>query len=553
MSKMEEIRLPAHEKRVSRILLAGDVGGNFSALFDTVAEQVRQAGPFDALLCVGSFFRDDAVAGSELTCMPVSIPLPTFFVDSLISPCGQALGVAHQSSAVELVSNLTFLGGVFSGSIAGLSVAGMSGRFDKKKFEERDGLFQQNRYYTQTAVSALCERGADLLLCADQGAVEGSDLLKNLAPRYVIVGSTGTYHVQPPGSPQRLITLGRVGGPARWLHALSLTAPEEPPAVKRARNISPPKRDDESPREIFVANIPYNLSAAGLEGALKKLFGKFSGFVGIKKMVTDRGFAIISFTTGAHAAEAVKASQDASLGPRKLNVQLSRPPGDRGVSLSTSPDADCWFCLANPSLETHVIFGVDESTHFYAARAKGALTDGHSLLCPVTHYGCFAQCPSEVQVACVKFVKRITHMFPDKHVIAYERWIPTNAVTNHMQLHLVPVDTTLDVDWVQLVKTKGKQAGIDFFSIRDIFDVTEKMKGITHRVSYLLISVPDQKGQFVSLLGMGKMSFTFPREIICDGLNKPDRIDWKVCQTTEAVETEQAGKLRELFNQGDHK
>ena len=39
-----------------KVLVTGDPGGNFSALFKRVTAVNKTNGPFDMLLCVGSFF-----------------------------------------------------------------------------------------------------------------------------------------------------------------------------------------------------------------------------------------------------------------------------------------------------------------------------------------------------------------------------------------------------------------------------------------------------------------------------------------------------------------
>jgi hypothetical protein len=99
----------------------------------------------------------------------------------------------------------------------------------------------------------------------------------------------------------------------------------------------------------------------------------------------------------------------------------------------------------------------------------------------------------------------------------------------------------LQVDWKSILQRKGKEVGIEFKDCRTHADVVEKMDGILNRVSYLYMSLPD--GQ--SLIGIGKMPFTFPREVICEGLGTPDRVDWKSCQIDEKAETKTVQELKE--------
>jgi hypothetical protein len=52
-------------------------------------------------------------------------------------------------------------------------------------------------------------------------------------------------------------------------------------------------------------------------------------------------------------------------------------------------DNECWFCLSNVKVETHLIISVINET--YLTVAKGALVPGHLILVPVAHYSCSRQ------------------------------------------------------------------------------------------------------------------------------------------------------------------
>jgi diadenosine tetraphosphate (Ap4A) HIT family hydrolase len=331
-------------------------------------------------------------------------------------------------------------------------------------------------------------------------------------------------------------------------------------AVKRGRG-------DEL-REVFVSNIPYDVSSAGLEAALKRLFGKSGGYLGIRKMMIPKGFAIIEFDSNVNALAAIENSTEVKLGPRKLFVKLSDPDGakrhrmekeshensqrNKGFEQDTHPNPDCWFCLANPSFDQAVVYAVDEGTHVYSALAKGGITKFHSLIAPVTHYGCYAAASGEVRAACDGMVERLQTVMKsmDRDVVYYERWIPLNAnAANHMQIHVVPISKGLAIDWSSIVKEKGKESDIEFLRITSHKDVTDKMKGILNRVSYLFMSFPpkDDSEPRETWLGIGRMTFTFPREVLCKGLALPDRVDWKNCTQDSSFESEQSQQLRGLF------
>lgn len=325
---------------------------------------------------------------------------------------------------------------------------------------------------------------------------------------------------------------------------------------KRRRTEQPPRQDEPS-REIFVSNIPYDVSQAGIESALKRMFGSLAGFDRIRKVLLHRGFAFIGFKTHDEAVAAVESHRDTKMGPRKLNIQLSNPGGSRpnrtdhhtdDTVTASLPDADCWFCLANPSFEKQLIVSVDDSACVYTSLAKGQISTDHMLICPVTHYGCYVQADESVRSVCDETVQSLRSFFNsrDQDCIVYERWIPLNATAaNHMQIHVVPIPKDTSVNWGKILRDNGKVAGVEFQRVDNHMEVPEKMKGILNRVSYLYISFPDPEGNQESYLGIGKLNFTFPREVVCTGLNTMDRIDWKKCEIENDEQSKQVDRLRE--------
>ena len=96
----------------NKILVCGDVRGEFSALFDRVAVLESKAGPFAAVLCVGTFFSAEGhaqlapyISGAKL------VAVPTYFVcgdepegsTSLVDGATGTLGV-------DVAPNISYLG-----------------------------------------------------------------------------------------------------------------------------------------------------------------------------------------------------------------------------------------------------------------------------------------------------------------------------------------------------------------------------------------------------------------------------------------------------------
>ena len=55
----------------------------------------------------------------------------------------------------------------------------------------------------------------------------------------------------------------------------------------------------------------------------------------------------------------------------------------RRIHNNVAPRMDCWFCVASPSCESHLIVSIGE--HMYLTAPKGALSPGHMLIVPVSH------------------------------------------------------------------------------------------------------------------------------------------------------------------------
>lgn len=340
--------------------------------------------------------------------------------------------------------------------------------------------------------------------------------------------------------------------------------PDDQSGLKRERETSEP---DNGIKELFISNIPYNVSAVGVETALKRIFAKCEGFKGVRRVNTERGFANVEFDTSISAQKAVENCEQVKLGPRTLNIKLNDPIGSKHRRMAresgsldqrnttfapdTDPNPDCWFCLANPNGDKELIFAVDPAAEVYVSASKGPLTEFHSFVCPVTHFGCYAQATDSVRATCLEYSSKMREVMSraGKETIIYERWIPLNAnAANHMQIHLVPVDKEMysKADWANLLKQKGKEAGVEFIRIKSQQDVPDKLSGILNKVSYLFFSFPNEH-EPECYLGIGKLGFAFPREVICEGLGTPERVDWKACLSDSESQTATIDRLRSLF------
>ena len=553
---------------MSRFLLVGDVCGEYEMLFETVENQLKKQS-FDALICVGNFFNG--------TKFEKKFNIPTYIIDSLESEYSQTIAqTVLPNTLFQIHENLFFVAPLFVGEICGIKFACLAGKYDIEVFEtskySNSGNMFEKEFYTESAlkwfeneisnstivVSSCWPEGfsryiPNLLVSSTSPVV--ASLVSMARPKYIVCSTANQYCMHEEGGKCSLIGLGKVGPmtkETRWIHAISVHPDEEEiegewPFGRIDSDQQKEKRQRcEDVKEIFVSNIPYDVSEVGLEGYLKSQFGKLSGFAGIKKLMASRGFAILRFRTGEDAVHAVDRSQEIRLGPRKLYVKLSHSEGKgkgkgKGTENQSDSYEDCWFCVSNPNFDSHLLYGM-MGEDFFISVAKGSLTKGHSVICPVTHYGCFVELPEKLKEHACEFIRKALAFF-GSNLVYYERWIPMGSA-NHMQIHCVPLEE--QVDWIDIVKAKGRSVGVEFMVIQNYYQVAEKMNGLCNRVSYLYISVPSGSKR-VHLLGMGKLDLTFPREIICQGIYQPDRIDWRKCVSEKDSEEASALEMRKKW------
>lgn len=86
-----------------KILVAGDVDGNFKQLFDRVSAVNKKAGPFSMLFCVGSFFPSTFQEHLEIPPAPV----PTYILGPVST---QQLTYYPDLNGAEIAPNITYLG-----------------------------------------------------------------------------------------------------------------------------------------------------------------------------------------------------------------------------------------------------------------------------------------------------------------------------------------------------------------------------------------------------------------------------------------------------------
>ncbi|CAD7939930.1 unnamed protein product [Amoebophrya sp. A120] len=503
-----------------------------------------------------------------------------------------------------------------------------------------------------------------------EGDIESSaisDLVAALAPRYVVCAKGNTFYQRPPFQTlkaqhvSRLIALGKVGAKGKdkkWLHALQLrplramtadelrTKPDNTTPFpfqnlagdslqglqRLQHNVSSgdggQKRgrdEDDQPEgvELFLSNLTAGLSENNLRSALERALGGGS-LLRLKVMVNERtgeckGFGFATVVSKELAEKALELELEAGGRTVKISYKRQREHDDLqkkeqvllakkkvGKKIVVEPHADCWFCLANPKFQRHMLVAVNP--HLYVATAKGGINEGNMILCPVKHMPNYLSIFNfteyeQLRDSIETYISAIRKMFLDPRtnrdpcdMVVWERWIPTKMA--HMQVQLLPIPRSRYVNWSRTLDLFAEQNGLEFERLGSViidpetgrqpegadqdgtsthvvdpygdakppstalpkllsqnanrFFANEPERNLQSllQMTYLYLELPGDntaKGKKIDryvCYGPGRIPMNFARDVICTGLDCMDRSDWRDCQLDGPREKEIAQALK---------
>lgn len=242
------------------------------------------------------------------------------------------------------------------------------------------------------------------------------------------------------------------------------------------------------------------------------------------------------------------------------------------------PDArtDCWFCLASPTCEKHLIVSVLDNC--YITMPKGPVNKHHALIVPVNHsasegmkktpiLGAFLD-PTPGAVADVEEAKAKLRKFAneelDKDLFVFERAIPTRG-GYHAHINCVPVDRGLG----SKIRTTmlSMAAGAGFSGDRELRELQNPDISITsilknadedELVGYFYAEIPfgengDVKRFLYTALNQDdrvnrkKIPLQFGREVLASALGDDNLAHWKGCVLSKEIEEEYTETFRKSF------
>ncbi|CDJ62065.1 CWF19-like protein 1, related [Eimeria necatrix] len=347
------------------------------------------------------------------------------------------------------------------------------------------------------------------------------------------------------------------------------------PSPSAAGGLQGPPRAPKRPREtgvVLVENLPFELTE---EGPLKKALERFGAikFIFMPKDKTDptkgTGKAYVVYFDPKDAASATEASGQLEGGGRPLRLRLyydkipfDRPTGAKSIKcgsvIATEPHADCWFCLANPQVEKHMI--VDIADRMYTAVPKGGLTPLHMLLIPIAHLPSLAYADAETRREAAALIRAARSAFRQQSLdlVVYERYVPMKATkAMHSQLHAIPCDRSQALQSGELFEKRAKRAGLSLQRLPETADITSLSELAKDPcLGYFYVEIPGvltAKGQTIDRYlhvqpgrDSGKIPMTFGREVMAELLGLRDKVNWQACLVPKDEEAKLAAALRDV-------
>ncbi|TMW61954.1 hypothetical protein Poli38472_009447 [Pythium oligandrum] len=540
---------------MTKVLLCGQVDGHWSLVWERVRKlnAAAKGAPFEALVCVGRVFPFPVEYVQEAA----QVPVPTYFIpafedasqwenDAAQRAIYDKMQVADVGAPVEVFKNCFYLGNQGVSKIAGLSVAFIAGAdsndpfgFSTKevraleetiKAQSDDVDFFFSAQYASHFDNLLADQQVPGELKTIQTATALDELLVTFAPRYHITSSSreadkGVFYQRLPyvtehersGRKQitRLIGLCGVSSSKdktkKYLHALQVTPSASQIDAEKQQSDIPPG----------TTQNPYKQHAVQLaEPALKRQRVSGPPPPPPRSGLSAEQVAQLTAQSG-QGAQFFYDQQIAARGQRPdalRHPQRNRPP--------VPERTECWFCLATPSVERHLIVSIGQEA--YLAMPKGAINEDHVLIVPIAHEASTSKLSDGCMKEIARFKEGLRKYFDsqDKDMVLFDRNILTVGAT-HCHLQVVGIPRTHAASAHQVFLDEGEKYNVKFQELK----ADDDLYALTEGKPYFYVEIPDGQGKTVRLLNFveAKQYMQFGRHAAACVLGVPRRANWKYC------------------------
>ena len=250
-------------------------------------------------------------------------------------------------------------------------------------------------------------------------------------------------------------------------------------------------------------------------------------------------------------------------GPRTKETEFLEALGLERKHFPADSRTDCWFCLASPTCEKHLITTIHDEC--YTTMPKGPMHPGHLLIVPVAHSsqgvwtlgGSVCQEVMEIKNQLLEHANREYGM----DLFVFERAIQTRG-GYHTHVQCVPIPKGKIAHLQTTMMAHAKASGFNLRTIESDLGITSLLSKENNEDEqdyfYAELATQQQVYRFVykksstadeesSGGGGGKVPLQFGREVVASILNQPELAHWKSCVVDKDQETELAANFRKSF------
>eukprot|EP00804_Cyclotella_cryptica_P021812 CCRYP_000803-RC/>CCRYP_000803-RC protein AED:0.13 eAED:0.13 QI:0/0.33/0/1/0.33/0/4/0/756 len=215
------------------------------------------------------------------------------------------------------------------------------------------------------------------------------------------------------------------------------------------------------------------------------------------------------------------------------------------------PDSrtDCWFCLASPTCEKHLIVAVYDEC--YVAMPKGAVNDFHALIVPVDHkqQGALVDRKLAPEIDDIKTKLRLhARQVLQKDLFVFERSIQTKG-GYHTHVQCIPVDAGSGPSIQSKMLEMAVYAGFQLKEITSDLGLGALVDDFSGGYFYAEIPLPGGGHDFRRFIyhageggnekvNSGTVPLQFGREVLAAVMENPDIGQWKACVMSQEKESD---------------
>jgi diadenosine tetraphosphate (Ap4A) HIT family hydrolase len=126
-------------------------------------------------------------------------------------------------------------------------------------------------------------------------------------------------------------------------------------------------------------------------------------------------------------------------------------------------DKECWFCLSNEKVETHLIASIEDES--YVTLSKGGINEDHLIIIPINHESRINETTEEVKKEMDEYIRYIKKQYEkeEKEVIVFLREFDFKSKRfSHFHVQVLPLEKKKSEGFIEEFIKLLKESGNDY-------------------------------------------------------------------------------------------